>query len=64
MMTNRKAKKLYVDDIRGFLERKNDSESEFELDSSSSGASESSKDELSDSVSLDNSLQNISSHTH
>ena len=39
------------------------SESEFELDSSSSGAYESSDEELSDSVSLDNSLQNISSHT-
>jgi hypothetical protein len=38
MMTNRKAKKLRVDDIHGFLEGENESESEFELDSSSSGA--------------------------
>jgi len=70
MMANRKAKKLCVDDIFGFLERENESESdfslsesEFELDNSSSGAYESSDDELSDSVSLDNLLQNISSHT-
>ena len=62
-MANRKAKKLCVDDIRGFLERENESESEFELDSSSSGAYESSDEELSDSVNLDNSLQNISSQT-
>ena len=61
-------RKLCVDDIDGFLERENESESdfclsegEFELDSSSSGAYESSDEEL--SVSLDNSLQNISSHT-
>ena len=39
------------------------SESEFQLDSSSSGAYEFSDEELSDSVSLDNSLQNISSRT-
>jgi len=70
MMVNQEAKKLFVDDIRGFLERENESESdfslsesEFELDSSSSGAYESSDEELSDSVSLDNSLENISSHT-
>ena len=69
-MANRKAKKLRVDDIRGFLEREHESESdfsliesEFELDSNSSGAYESSDEEPSYSVSLDNSLQNISSHT-
>jgi len=69
MMVNRKAKKLCVD-ICGFLESENESESdfslsesEFELDSSSSSAYESSDEELSDSVSLDNSIQNISSHT-
>ena len=52
------------------MERENESEcdfslseSEFELHISSSGAYESSNEELSDSVSLDNSLQNISSHT-
>jgi hypothetical protein len=63
MMANRKANKLCTDDIRGFLERENESESEFELNSSSSGAYESSNEELSDSVSLDDSPQNISSHT-
>jgi hypothetical protein len=63
MLANRKAKKLCVDDIRGFLKRENVSENEFELNSSSSGAYESSNEELSDSVSLDNSPQNISSHT-
>jgi hypothetical protein len=70
MMANRKIKKLCVDDIHGFLEGENESESDFslsyseiELDSNSSGAYESSDEELSDSVSLDNSLQNISSHT-
>ena len=69
-MANRKAKKICVDDIRGFLERENESESdfslsssEFELDSSSSGAYDSTEEELPDSVCLDNSLQNISSHT-
>ena len=48
MMANRKAKKLCVDDIRRFLEREHESESdfsliesEFELDSNSSGAYES-----------------------
>jgi hypothetical protein len=61
--------KLCVDDIRGVLERESESESdfslsenEFVLDSSSSGAYEST-DELSDSVRLDNLLQNNSSHT-
>ena len=70
MMASRKTEKLCDDEIRGFLEGENESESdfclsesEFELDSSSSGDYESSDEELSDSVSLDNSLQNISSHT-
>src|SRR5215510_4861991 len=70
MMASRKTKKLCFDGIRGFLEGENESESDFslsesesELYSSSSGAFESSDEELSDSVSLDNWLQNISSHT-
>ena len=53
MMVNRKAKKLCVD-ICGFLESENESESdfslsdsEFELDSSSRSAYESSDEELS-----------------
>src|SRR5215510_11042916 len=68
MMASRKTKKLCVDDIRGFLEGENESESDFsvsesELYSSNSGAFDSSDEGLSDSMSLDISLQNISSHT-
>jgi hypothetical protein len=68
MMANRKEKKLCIDDIRGFLEGENESESDFclsesasELDRSSSAYE--SSDDLADSVTLDSSLQNISSHT-
>jgi hypothetical protein len=59
-MANRKVKKLCVYDIHSVLKEEYESESEFDFESSSSSAYESS-DELSDSVSLDNSLQNISS---
>jgi hypothetical protein len=59
MMTNQKAKKLCVDGVRGCLERKNEperyfrlSESEFDFDSSNSGAYESNNEELYDSVIL------------
>jgi hypothetical protein len=68
-MVKRKAEKLCVDDIPWFLGRSGSesdvslSESEFELDSSSSGACESSNEELTDSATLDSSHQNISSHT-
>jgi hypothetical protein len=55
MTANRKAKKLSVDNMCGILEGENKSESdfgfsegEFELDSSSSGAYESSDEEIYD----------------